>query len=188
MDTQIDAARLLMYRAAWMKDVGKRTTKESSMAKLYASEISVKVCEEAIQIHGGYGYTKDCPPEKYWRDSKRCTIGEGTSELQRIIIAREVLRQVSTIAKLPISECRFWQGWRCFELGIGNRQLAMNNLSVRVSRGEPAAVARAISKIEDGSAGAAALMKQIYQLSRGALVLGITGAPGAGKSSLVDKL
>jgi alkylation response protein AidB-like acyl-CoA dehydrogenase len=94
MATQIDAARLLMYRAAWMKDQGKRTTKESSMAKLFASEISVEVCEEAIQIHGGYGYTKDYPAEKYWRDSKLCTIGEGTSEIQRIIIAREVLRQL----------------------------------------------------------------------------------------------
>src|SRR6476660_8478315 len=93
MATQIDAARLLMYRAAWMKDQGKKTTKESSMAKLFASEISVEVCEEAIQIHGGYGYTKDYPAEKYWRDSKLCTIGEGTSEIQRIIIAREVLRQ-----------------------------------------------------------------------------------------------
>jgi alkylation response protein AidB-like acyl-CoA dehydrogenase len=94
MATQIDAARLLMYRAAWMKDNGKKTTKESSMAKLFASEISVKVCEEAIQVHGGYGYTKDYPPEKYWRDSKLCTIGEGTSEIQRIIIAREVLKQI----------------------------------------------------------------------------------------------
>jgi len=94
MATQIDAARLLMYRAAWMKDQGKKTTKESSMAKLFASEISVEVCEEAIQIHGGYGYTKDYPAEKYWRDSKLCTIGEGTSEIQRIIIAREVLRQL----------------------------------------------------------------------------------------------
>jgi len=93
MATQIDAARLLMYRAAWMKDQGKITTKESSMAKLFASEISVRVCEEAIQIHGGYGYTKDYPAEKYWRDSKLCTIGEGTSEIQRIIIAREVLRK-----------------------------------------------------------------------------------------------
>ena len=93
MATQIDAARLLMYRAAWMKDNGKKTTKESSMAKLFASEISVNVCEEAIQVHGGYGYTKDYPPEKYWRDSKLCTIGEGTSEIQRLIIAREVLKQ-----------------------------------------------------------------------------------------------
>jgi alkylation response protein AidB-like acyl-CoA dehydrogenase len=94
MAMQIDAARLLMYRAAWMKDQGKKTTKESSMAKLFASEISVNVCEEAIQVHGGYGYTKDYPPEKFWRDSKLCTIGEGTSEIQRLIIAREVLRQV----------------------------------------------------------------------------------------------
>ena len=93
MATQIDAARLLMYRVAWMKDQGKRTTKESSMAKLFASEMSVRVCEEAIQIHGGYGYTKDYPAEKYWRDSKLCTIGEGTSEIQRIIIAREILKQ-----------------------------------------------------------------------------------------------
>jgi alkylation response protein AidB-like acyl-CoA dehydrogenase len=94
MATQIDAARLLMYRAAWMKDQGKKTTRESSMAKLFAGEMSVHVCEEAIQIHGGYGYTKDYPPEKYWRDSKLCTIGEGTSEIQRIIIAREILKQV----------------------------------------------------------------------------------------------
>jgi alkylation response protein AidB-like acyl-CoA dehydrogenase len=93
MAVQIEAARLLMYRAAYLKDTGKKTTKESSMAKLYASEMSVRVCEEAIQIHGGYGYTKDYPPEKYWRDSKLCTIGEGTSEIQRIIIARELLKQ-----------------------------------------------------------------------------------------------
>jgi alkylation response protein AidB-like acyl-CoA dehydrogenase len=91
MATQIDAARLLMYRAAYLKDNGKKVTKESAMAKLYASEISVKVCEEAIQIHGGYGYTKDYPPEKYWRDSKLCTIGEGTSEIQRMVIARQLL-------------------------------------------------------------------------------------------------
>jgi alkylation response protein AidB-like acyl-CoA dehydrogenase len=91
MATQIDAARLLMYRAAYLKDKGKKVTKESAMAKLYASEISVKVCEEAIQIHGGYGYTKDYPPEKYWRDSKLCTIGEGTSEIQRMVIARQLL-------------------------------------------------------------------------------------------------
>ncbi|HVG29239.1 MAG TPA: acyl-CoA dehydrogenase [Pyrinomonadaceae bacterium] len=91
MATQIDAARLLTYRAAYLKDEGRKVTKESSMAKLYASEVSVKVCEEAIQIHGGYGYTKDYPPEKYWRDSKLCTIGEGTSEIQRLIIAKQIL-------------------------------------------------------------------------------------------------
>lgn len=91
MATQIDAARLLTLRAAWMKDNKRQTTKESAMAKLYASEVAVRVAEEAIQIHGGYGYTKDYPPEKYWRDSKLCTIGEGTSEVQRLVIARQLV-------------------------------------------------------------------------------------------------
>lgn len=90
MATQIDAARLLTMRAAWMKDSGRNTTKESAMAKLYASEAAVRVSEEAVQIHGGYGYTKDYPAEKYWRDSKLCTIGEGTSEIQRLVIARQL--------------------------------------------------------------------------------------------------
>ena len=94
MATKIEAARLLTYRAAALKDAGRKVTKESSMAKLFASEMSVKVCEEAIQIHGGYGYTKDYPPEKFWRDSKLCTIGEGTSEIQRIIIAKQILSSV----------------------------------------------------------------------------------------------
>lgn len=93
MATQIEAARLLTLRAAWLKDNKKQTTKESAMAKLYASEIAVKVCEEAIQIHGGYGFTKDYPPEKFWRDSKICTIGEGTSEVQRLVIARQLIAQ-----------------------------------------------------------------------------------------------
>ncbi|HKX32858.1 MAG TPA: acyl-CoA dehydrogenase family protein [Blastocatellia bacterium] len=91
MATQIDAARLLTTRAAWMKDQKGQTTRESAMAKLFASEVAVKVSEEAIQIHGGYGYTKDYPPEKYWRDSKLCTIGEGTSEVQRLVIARQLI-------------------------------------------------------------------------------------------------
>ncbi len=91
MATQIDVARLLTWRAAWLKDNKRQTTKESAMAKLYASEIAVRVSEEAIQIHGGYGYTKDYPPEKYWRDSKLCTIGEGTSEVQRLVIARQLV-------------------------------------------------------------------------------------------------
>jgi alkylation response protein AidB-like acyl-CoA dehydrogenase len=91
MATQIDAARLLTYRAAWLKDQKRPTTRESAIAKLFASEIAVKVSEEAIQIHGGYGYTKDYPPEKYWRDAKLCTIGEGTSEVQRLVIARQLV-------------------------------------------------------------------------------------------------
>ena len=92
MATQIEAARLLTLQAASMKDAGKTTTRQSAMAKLYASEIAVKVSEESIQIHGGYGYTKDYPAEKYWRDSKLCTIGEGTSEIQRLVIAKQLLK------------------------------------------------------------------------------------------------
>jgi alkylation response protein AidB-like acyl-CoA dehydrogenase len=76
MATQIDCRAIADVPSAWMKDSGKKTTKESSMAKLFASEISVAVCEEAIQVHGGYGYTKDYPPEKYWRDSKLCTMAK----------------------------------------------------------------------------------------------------------------
>ncbi len=92
MATEIDAARLLTYRAAWLKNRGRRSTKESSMAKLYASEVCVKVANEAVQIHGGYGYVKDYPAEKFYRDSKICTIGEGTSEIQRMVIARQLLK------------------------------------------------------------------------------------------------
>jgi alkylation response protein AidB-like acyl-CoA dehydrogenase len=92
MATQIEAARLLTLRAAYLKDQGKIITKESSMAKLYASEVAVRVAEESVQVHGGYGYIKDYPAEKFWRDSKLCTIGEGTSEIQRTVIARQLLR------------------------------------------------------------------------------------------------
>ncbi|HKY04729.1 MAG TPA: acyl-CoA dehydrogenase family protein [Blastocatellia bacterium] len=92
MATEIEAARLLTMRAAVLKNQGKVVTKESSMAKLYASEVAVRVAEESVQIHGGYGYIKDYPAEKYWRDSKLCTIGEGTSEVQRTVIARQLLR------------------------------------------------------------------------------------------------
>jgi alkylation response protein AidB-like acyl-CoA dehydrogenase len=92
MATEIEAARLLTYRSAELKNRGKITTKESSMAKLYASEVAVRVAEQSVQIHGGYGYIKDYPAEKFWRDSKLCTIGEGTSEIQRVVIARQLLR------------------------------------------------------------------------------------------------
>jgi alkylation response protein AidB-like acyl-CoA dehydrogenase len=92
MATEIDAARLLTYRAGAMKNEKKRSTMESSMAKLYASEVSVKVATEAVQIHGGYGYVKEYPVEKFYRDSKISTIGEGTSEIQRLVIARQLLR------------------------------------------------------------------------------------------------
>ncbi|MGA2990568.1 MAG: acyl-CoA dehydrogenase, partial [Candidatus Korobacteraceae bacterium] len=91
MATEIEAARLLTLRAAWMKDNGLKTTQESSMAKLYTSEVAVRAANEAVQIHGGYGFTKDYPAEKFYRDSKLCTIGEGTSEIQRMVIARQLL-------------------------------------------------------------------------------------------------
>jgi alkylation response protein AidB-like acyl-CoA dehydrogenase len=91
MAIQIEAARLLTYQAAAMMDAGKKVTRESAIAKVYASEVAVRVAEESIQIHGGYGYTKDYPAEKYWRDAKLCTIGEGTSEIQRMVIAKQLL-------------------------------------------------------------------------------------------------
>ncbi len=91
MATLVDAARLLTERAADAKDAGEKTTVMSAQAKVFASEASVRVSEEAVQIHGGYGYIKDYPVEKFWRDSKLCTIGEGTSEIQRLVIARELL-------------------------------------------------------------------------------------------------
>lgn len=92
MATQIECARLLTRQAAATKDAGRPVTQKSAMAKLYASEVAVRVSEESVQIHGGYGYTKDYPAEKYWRDSKLCTIGEGTSEIQRIVIAKNLLK------------------------------------------------------------------------------------------------
>jgi alkylation response protein AidB-like acyl-CoA dehydrogenase len=92
MATEIDAARLLTMRAASMKDAGMKTTLESSMAKLYTGEVAVKCANEGVQIHGGYGFIKDYPAEKFYRDVKLCTIGEGTSEIQRLVIARQILK------------------------------------------------------------------------------------------------
>ncbi len=92
MATEIDAARLLTMRAACMKDAGLKTTMESSMAKLYAGEVAVRCANEGVQIHGGYGFIKDYPAEKFYRDVKLCTIGEGTSEIQRLVIARQLLK------------------------------------------------------------------------------------------------
>src|SRR5436190_4118647 len=92
MATELDAARLLTMRAANMKDKGMKTTQESSMAKLYASEVAVRCANESVQIHGGYCFIKDYPAEKFYRDVKLCTIGEGTSEIQRLVIARQLLK------------------------------------------------------------------------------------------------
>jgi len=90
MATGIDAARLLVHRAAWMEQNGMEFSKEASMAKLFASELGVKAATTAIQIHGGYGYTKEYPVERFFRDSKLYTIGEGTSEVQRMVIAKKL--------------------------------------------------------------------------------------------------
>jgi len=93
MATQIEASELLIYQAADLKNRHQPMTKESAMAKYYASEVAVRVSTEAVQIFGGYGYTKDFPVEKYYRDSKLCTIGEGTSEIQKLVISRDILKQ-----------------------------------------------------------------------------------------------
>ena len=92
MKTEIDAAELLLYQAADLKNRKQKMTKESAMAKYFSSEVSVRVATEAVQIFGGYGYTKDFPVEKFYRDSKLCTIGEGTSEIQKLVISRELLK------------------------------------------------------------------------------------------------
>ena len=92
MATELDAARLLVWRAAIMQDSGQRTTRESSVAKYYASQAAVRACDSAVQIHGGYGYTREFPVERYLRDVKLAEIGEGTTEIQKLVIAREVLK------------------------------------------------------------------------------------------------
>ena len=93
MATEIDAARLLTMRAASIKDAGQKVTQFSAMAKLYASEVAVRCTEKGVQIFGGYGFIKEFPAEKYYRDVKLCTIGEGTSEIQRMVIARNLLSE-----------------------------------------------------------------------------------------------
>jgi alkylation response protein AidB-like acyl-CoA dehydrogenase len=95
MATEIDAARLLTERAAQERDRGEETTRHSAQAKLYASEAAVRIADRAVQIHGGYGYIKDFPVEKYYRDVKLCTIGEGTSEIQKLVIAKSLLTEGS---------------------------------------------------------------------------------------------
>ena len=92
MATEIEASELLLHKAAFLKNQGRKMTKWSAMSKMYASEVCVKVANEAVQIHGGYGYTKDFPVEKFYRDAKLCTIGEGTTEIQKVVIAKNILK------------------------------------------------------------------------------------------------
>jgi alkylation response protein AidB-like acyl-CoA dehydrogenase len=96
--TELDAARLLVYRAAVMQDRGERTTRESSVAKYYAGQAAVHACNSALQIHGGYGYTREFPVERYLRDAKLAEVGEGTNEIQKLVIARQVLKGASASA------------------------------------------------------------------------------------------
>jgi alkylation response protein AidB-like acyl-CoA dehydrogenase len=92
MATEIEASELLLHKAAFLKNEGRNLTKLGAMAKMYASEVCVRVSDDAVQIHGGYGYTKDFPVEKFYRDSKLCTIGEGTTEIQKLVISRSILK------------------------------------------------------------------------------------------------
>ena len=92
MATQIEASELLLHKAAFLKNAGRRMTTESAMCKMYASEVCVQIANEAIQIHGGYGYTKEFPVEKFYRDAKLCTIGEGTTEIQKVVISKNILK------------------------------------------------------------------------------------------------
>ncbi|WP_461532470.1 acyl-CoA dehydrogenase family protein [Sinomicrobium sp.] len=93
MATEIEASELLLHKAAFGKNAGRSVTRISAMAKMYASETCVKVANEAVQIHGGYGYTKDFPVEKFYRDAKLCTIGEGTTEIQKLVVSRQILKE-----------------------------------------------------------------------------------------------
>ena len=92
-DTDIQAARLLVFKAAWLKDLGRPYTKEAAQAKLFATEMAERVCYRAIQIHGGYGYSREYPVERIYRDNRLMEIGEGTSEIQRLVIARRLLEE-----------------------------------------------------------------------------------------------
>ena len=159
MATEIDAARLLCYRAATIKDAGERVTQFSAMAKLYASEVAVRATEKGVQIFGGYGFIKEFPAEKYYRDVKLCTIGEGTSEIQRMVIARSLLA-------------------RCDE-----RPAVRSTDGILAGRYR--ALAQAISLVERDDPEADRLLAALYPPTGRARIIGITGSPGAGKSTLV---
>ena len=187
--TKIEAARLLTYQAAYLKGRGQRTTLESSMAKLYASEIAVKVADDCVQIHGGYGFVKDYPAEKYFRDVKLTTIGEGTSEIQRLVIARQLCRDERGrhLQRRQRRACRPARGCECSRCCV-DRCRVTATLAARLLAGDPRAIARAISLIEDEDPSAADLVGAIFSHTGRAYLIGVTGPPGAGKSTLVDRL
>ena len=168
MATELDAARLLVWRAAWMQDQGQRTTEESSIAKYYAARATMRACNAAVQIHGGYGYTREFDVERYLRDAKLAEIGEGTNEVQKMVIARELLR---TAAERP--EPR----WR-----------ARTTSAPGCSAGDLRAAAALMRALDDELPGAREALRAIYPHGGRAFVVGVTGAPGVGKSTLVDAL
>ena len=152
------------------------------MAKLFASEVAVRICDEAVQLHGGYGFIKDYPAEKFYRDVKLCTIGEGTSEIQRMVIARELLKTPLTVAVVTLAACR------PHSKSIRSARAMTARLAERLRAGELRALARAISLVEDDAPAAQALLSACFPHTGDALRIGITGSPGAGKSTLVDQL
>ena len=160
MATRIESARLLTYRAAYLKDEGHPTTRESSMAKLFSSEVAVRAAEECVQIHGGYGFVKDYLRRSSFGMSKLMTIGEGTSEIQRLVIARQYLADAVSI----------------------------ESLADGVVSGHPRSIARAISLVEAGSTAGQGLVRSLVPRTGSTQILGVTGAPGVGKSTLVDAL
>ena len=170
MATEIDAARLLTERAAAAKDAGQTVTRFSAQAKLYASEIAVRATDRAIQIHGGYGFTKDFPVEKFYRDVKLCTIGEGTSEIQKLVIAKQLLSGGRMTAARP-------------------RPRRPRSSPEESSPGRPRPIGRAISEVErDSGDGARDPAPRSSARTGRARIVGITGPPGAGKSTLVQRL
>ena len=167
---RIEAARLLTYRAAALKDAGARTTLEAAMAKLYSSEIAVRAAEDGVQIHGGYGFVKDYPAEKFFRDVKLTTIGEGTSEIQRLVIARQLHGGLTaTPVAAPPDALAATRARRRRARG-GARDLAC-----RGRRGGRRRRCRARSA-------------SIFARTGRAFLVGVTGVPGGGKSTLVDQL
>ena len=163
--TRIEAARLLTYRAAYLKDRGERTTLESSMAKLYASEIAVQAADDCVQIHGGYGFVKDYPAEKFFRDVKLTHDRRGH---ERDPAARH--RPPAAVAR-------------------DDRRRVDRRWPSACSAGDPRAIARAISLIEDEDAGRRRRSSApIFAHTGRAYLIGVTGPPGAGKSTLVDRL
>ena len=166
--SQVEAARLLTYRAAWLKDQGRRMTLESAMAKLYSSEIAVRAAEDGVQMHGGYGFVKDYPAEKYL---PRRQAADHRRRYERGAAPRD---------------CPATAG--CLHDQIRSTDSNVFSLAERVRSGDVRAMARAISLIEDEAAAAAGLVRDIFPHTGRTYLIGVTGPPGAGKSTLVDRL